>query len=184
MPLRLNEKETESLLRRAYLAESARLACLADADAPQGEYRRPVFGEGNVAASVLLIGEAPGAEETKLGRPFVGKAGKQLDALFGEFGITRAEAYITNVVKYRPVVRSPKSVRNRTPLPREVEAALPLLGEELSLLRPAFVLTLGNTPLRAVLRICARAQETVGALHGDMDQPTRFATLNRFKAAR
>lgn len=167
MPPRLNEMETESLLRRAYLKESARLACLADADAPQGEYRRPVFGEGNVAASVLLIGEAPGAEETKLGRPFVGKAGKQLDALFGEFGIIRSEAYITNVVKYRPVVRSAKSVRNRTPLPREVEASLPLLGEELSLLRPAFILTLGNTPLRAVLRICARAPETVGALHGE-----------------
>ena len=161
------ESETQALLQRAYQRESARLACLASADAPQGEYRNPVFGEGNASARVLLIGEAPGAEETKLGRPFVGKAGKQLDALFGAFGITRTEAYITNVVKYRPVVRSPKSVRNRPPLPKEVDAALPLLCEEISLVQPAFVLTLGNTPLRAVLRICGRAPETVGTLHGE-----------------
>lgn len=155
------------LLKTDYEAERARLLALADADAPQGEYACPVFGEGNVLSRVLLIGEAPGAEETKLGRPFVGKAGKQLDSLFSAFGITREEAYITNVVKYRPVVRSPRSVKNRTPLPKEVDASLPLLGGEIARLSPDFILTLGNTPLRAVLRLCGRAAETVGGVHGE-----------------
>ena len=99
---------------------------------PQGEYHKPVFGEGKPGATILLIGEAPGAEETKLGHPFVGKAGKQLDALFCRFGVMREDAFITNVVKYRPVVRSEKSTRNRTPLPAEVKAALPLLKTEIA----------------------------------------------------
>lgn len=167
MPETRNEEELRTRLQAGYETERARLFDLADADAPQGEYRHPVFGEGSVSARVLLIGEAPGAEETKLGRPFVGKAGKQLDALFSAFGIPRKQAYITNVVKYRPVVRSIKSVKNRTPLPREVEASLPLLGAEMALVKPAFVLTLGNTPLKAVLRLCGRPPETVGILHGE-----------------
>jgi DNA polymerase len=126
----------------------------------------PVFGEGCCTANVLLIGEAPGAEEAKLGRPFSGRAGRQLDALFASFGVARENAYITNVVKYRPVVRSERSVRNRTPKPAEVESALPLLRREIELLRPRVVLTLGNTPLKAVFRLCGETPGTIGILHG------------------
>ena len=103
-------------LEAAYNAERERLFPLAIKDEPQGEYRKPVFGEGKQSARIILIGEAPGAEETKLGHPFVGKAGKQLDALFCRFGVMRADAYITNVVKYRPVVRSAKTIKNRPPV--------------------------------------------------------------------
>jgi len=155
-------------LEEAYTQERARLFALAAKDEPQGEYRRPVFGEGGHGAKILLIGEAPGADETKLGRPFVGKAGKQLDALFCRFGVMREDAFITNAVKYRPVMRSEKSVRNRTPHPAEVKAALPLLSREIELIAPRLILTLGNTPLRAVYALAGEKPPAVGAAHGRM----------------
>ena len=153
-------------LEAAYNAERERLFPFAIKDEPQGEYRKPVFGEGKQGARILLIGEAPGAEETKLGHPFVGKAGKQLDALFCRFGVMRADAYITNVVKYRPVVRSPKSTKNRTPLPAETKASLPLLEREIALIRPQLILTLGNTPLKAVFALAGEKPPVIGAAHG------------------
>ena len=156
----------EALLKAAYSAERGRLLALAQLDDPQGEYRLPVFGEGGIDSDVLLIGEAPGAEETKLGRPFVGKAGKQLDELIALFGVKREELYISNTVKYRPVVRSPKSVRNRTPLPAEVSQSLPLLRREIELLQPRVILTLGNTPLKAVYQLAGQKPPVIGAVHG------------------
>ena len=153
-------------LEAAYSAERERLFPLAAKDEPQGEYRKPVFGEGKNGARILLIGEAPGAEETKLGHPFVGKAGKQLDALFCRFGVMREDAYITNVVKYRPVVRSEKSTRNRTPLPAEVKTSLPLLQREIELIQPKLILTLGNTPLKAVYALAGEKPTVIGSAHG------------------
>lgn len=153
-------------LEEAYTKERTRLFALAANDIPQGEYHSPVFGEGRPGAKILLIGEAPGAEETKLGHPFVGKAGKQLDALFCRFGVMRADAFITNVVKYRPVVRSEKSTRNRTPLPIEVKAALPLLKTEILHLGPQLILTLGNTPLKAVYSLAGEKPPVIGTAHG------------------
>jgi len=153
-------------LELLYAFERERLGRLAALDQPQGEYAHPVFGLGTPNAKVLLIGEAPGAEETRQGRPFVGKAGRQLDELFCLFGITRENAYITNVVKYRPVVRSPRSVRNRTPVPSEVDASLPLLQKEIELIRPDFLCTLGNTPLKAVYRLSGDKPDVVGNVHG------------------
>ena len=153
-------------LEEAYTLERARLFSLASMDDPQGEYYKPVFGEGSPGAKILLVGEAPGAEETKLGHPFVGKAGKQLDALFCRFGVMRQDAFITNVVKYRPVVRSAKSTRNRTPMPTEVKAALPLLKMELLHLCPRLILTLGNTPLKAVFAMAGERPPAIGSAHG------------------
>lgn len=153
-------------LEEAYTQERARLFTLAVQDDPQGEYRKPVFGEGGRGSRILLIGEAPGAEETKLGHPFVGKAGKQLDALFCRFGVMRKDAFITNVVKYRPVVRSEKSTRNRTPLPAEVKAALPLLRTELLHIHPRLILTLGNTPLKAMFAMAGQKPPSIGSAHG------------------
>ncbi|MEA4937997.1 MAG: uracil-DNA glycosylase [Christensenella sp.] len=156
----------EALLQAAYSEERERLLALAQQDDPQGEYRSPVFGEGGIASGALLIGEAPGAEETKLGRPFVGKAGKQLDELIALFGVKREALYISNTVKYRPVVRSLKSVRNRTPLPAEVAQSLPLLRREIELLHPRVILTLGNTPLKAIYQLAGQKPPVIGAVHG------------------
>lgn len=153
-------------LEEAYTQERARLFALASCDNPQGEYHNPVFGEGKPGAAIVLIGEAPGAEETKLGHPFVGKAGKQLDALFCRFGVMREDAFITNVVKYRPVVRSEKSTRNRTPLPAEVKASLPLLKTEILHLSPKLILTLGNTPLKAMFALAGQKPPVIGSAHG------------------
>ncbi len=166
MPERIVKPDLESLLQAAYALERERLLALTGRDDPQGEYRSPVFGEGGTQSGALLIGEAPGAEETRLGRPFVGKAGKQLDALIALFGVKREEVYISNTVKYRPVVRSPKSVRNRTPLPAEVAQALPLLQREIELICPRVLLTLGNTPLKAVYQLAGQKPPVIGSVHG------------------
>ena len=92
-----------------YEKERLRIAETADG---RGDYSHPVFGEGPVNPLVMLIGEAPGGDEAKQGRPFVGKAGKQLDALLSGAGIDRSRVYITNTVKFRPVNVKPKSVSN------------------------------------------------------------------------
>lgn len=157
---------TQFELERAIAKERARLLLLAPKDQPNGEYAAPVFGAGAVDSPVMLVGEAPGAEETKQAVPFVGKAGKQLDALLQMTGIPRVDLYVTNAVKYRPVVRGERSTRNRTPSRKEIEASLPLLQEEIRSIRPRVIVTLGNTPLLALLLLLGIEAQTVGAVHG------------------
>jgi DNA polymerase len=96
-----------------------------------------VFGEGNVDCEVLFIGEAPGATEDQLGRPFVGRAGKLLDQLIGEIGWKREDVYISNIVKRRPP-------ENRDPLPGEIEAYKPYLAEQIEILNPKVIAPLGR----------------------------------------
>lgn len=122
-----------------------------------------VFGEGPLRARIALIGEAPGEQESLQGRPFVGKAGKNLDEFLALSGMNRAELYITNTVKYRPVKRSQAgNTVNRAPTQEEISLGLPFLRRELALVDPEVVVTLGNVPLRALLG----RQATIGALHG------------------
>ena len=127
--------------------------------------RRLVFGEGDENTKVMLIGEAPGGEEEKLGRPFVGKAGKNLDEFIELAGLLRSELYITNVVKFRPTNVSPKTGKfvNRTPNRKEIEDFLPLLKEEIRTINPQLVVTLGNVPLKAVTE---DNKITIGDVHG------------------
>lgn len=99
--------------------------------------RRAVPGEGNERARVMLIGEAPGRSEDEVGRPFVGAAGRLLDELLASVGISRQEVFITNVVKCRPP-------NNRDPEPKEVEACLPYLVEQVSTVDPEIVVALGR----------------------------------------
>lgn len=153
-----------------YAEERIRLESLPASAEKDGAYTTPVFGCGNPGADVLLVGEAPGAEETLAGRPFVGKAGKQLDALLSRIGVDRDAIYITNVVKYRPVVQSARSVRNRTPDKTEWVSGLPLLRAELLTICPRLIVTLGNTPLSAVRTLASAAPATIGAVHGASQQ--------------
>ncbi len=97
----------------------------------------PVPGEGNARARVMLIGEAPGAQEDRLGRPFVGASGKLLDQLLLLAGLQRADVFIANVVKHRPP-------ENRDPLPAEIAACRPFLLRQLAVINPAFIVTLGR----------------------------------------
>lgn len=122
-----------------------------------------VFGEGAAHARVVLIGEAPGEQESLQGRPFVGKAGKNLDEFLALSGIDRAAIYITNTVKYRPVKRSAAgNTVNRTPTQEEIRLNLPFLKRELALIDPEVIVTLGNVPLRALLG----NSQSIGACHG------------------
>ena len=124
-----------------------------------------VFGEGPAQARLMLVGEAPGEQEAMLGRPFVGKAGKLLDAFIAGTGLTRGEMYVTNTVKFRPSrISKAGRVVNRTPTQEEIAAFLPFLKKEIAQVNPAFVVTLGNVPLRALLG----EKETIGQAHGQM----------------
>ena len=96
-----------------------------------------VFGEGNPDADVLFIGEAPGKQEDLQGKPFVGASGKFLDETLASIGMKREDIYITNIVKYRPP-------NNRDPLPEEKKAFLPYLQEQLEIIQPKIIVTLGR----------------------------------------
>ncbi len=104
-----------------------------------------VFGVGDPAAEVMFVGEAPGREEDLAGEPFVGRSGKLLDRLIAEeLGLARDQCYIANVVKCRPP-------ENRDPLPREVETCRHFLEDQVRLVAPSVVVTLGNFASRALL---------------------------------
>ena len=122
-----------------------------------------VLGEGPMEARVLLLGEAPGAEEAKAGRPFVGKAGKNLDAFLAQTGLLREQLFISNVVKFRPYRVGPTGRRaNRPPTRAEIAACRDCLLGEIAILRPDWVVTLGNTALQAMLG----REATIGQVHG------------------
>ncbi|MBA2385080.1 MAG: uracil-DNA glycosylase [Actinobacteria bacterium] len=96
-----------------------------------------VFGSGDPNADLMFVGEAPGFHEDQQGVPFVGQAGKLLDTLLGGIGLTRADAYVANVLKCRPP-------GNRDPQPDEIEACESHLFRQIELIRPRLVATLGN----------------------------------------
>src|SRR5579859_6883560 len=93
-----------------------------------------VFGAGNADAELMFVGEAPGANEDRQGLPFVGQAGKLLDKLLGEIGMTRADVFVANVLKCRPP-------DNRDPLPREIEACHDYLHRQIELIEPTMICT-------------------------------------------
>lgn len=103
-----------------------------------------VFGEGSRRPRLMVVGEAPGADEDATGRPFVGRAGQLLTRMLAAIGLAREDVYIGNVLKCRPP-------DNRPPRPDEVAACRPYLLEQIRLLEPALVLVLGNHAARAVL---------------------------------
>jgi DNA polymerase len=96
-----------------------------------------VFGSGNADADLMFVGEAPGANEDRQGLPFVGQAGRLLDQLLSEIGLTRADVFVANVLKCRPP-------GNRDPLPQEIDSCQDYLYRQLELIQPNVVCTLGN----------------------------------------
>ena len=107
--------------------------------------KQAVLGEGNPDSPLVFIGEAPGGDEDKLGRPFVGRAGKLLSKLIEATGHKRKEFYITNICKCRPP-------NNRTPTPWEMEACFPYLEQQLQIIKPKVLCLLGATAARAFLK--------------------------------
>lgn len=114
-----------------------------------------VFGVGNPTADLLVIGEAPGADEDKQGEPFVGRAGQLLNKILAAINFAREEIYIANILKSRPP-------NNRNPLPEEVEAHIPLLYKQIALIRPKIILCVGKTAGNGLLK----RSSSLGALRG------------------
>jgi DNA polymerase len=104
-----------------------------------------VFADGNPEAPIMLIGEAPGAEEDRQGKPFVGKSGQLLDRMLGAIGLDRSKVYIANTVPWRPP-------GNRTPTPEEIALCLPFLQRQVELVAPRIVLTLGGPAMQTVFQ--------------------------------
>jgi uracil-DNA glycosylase family 4 len=105
---------------------------------------RLVFGDGNPAARVVLIGEAPGRDEDLEGRPFVGRSGKLLDRMLAAIGLDRTSVYIANIVPWRPP-------GNRTPTPQETAICLPFILRQIELVNPDILVCLGNPSTQALL---------------------------------
>lgn len=120
----------------------------------EGAASRSVFSRGPADAPVVVIGEAPGAEEDRLGQPFVGKAGQMLDRMLGAIGLTD-RAFITNTVFWRPP-------GNRTPSPEEQQACRPFIEQAIRLVRPRMLLLVGAPATRCLLD----QAEGINKLHG------------------
>lgn len=128
-------------------------------DAPHArfvtDHHNIVFGEGDPCARLMFVGEAPGAEEDRTGRPFVGRAGQLLDKMINAMGLERGQVYIANVLKTRPP-------GNATPTSDECAACAPYLCEQIMIVRPEVIVTLGLPASRTLLN----TMESMGALRG------------------
>jgi uracil-DNA glycosylase family 4 len=102
-----------------------------------------VYGEGDPCAALMLVGEGPGETEDKLGRPFVGRAGELLDRMLGAIDLPREEVFICNTVKCRPTADDGIRLRNRAPDPSEMANCRRYLDEQIEIIRPRVILTLG-----------------------------------------
>src|SRR3989344_3689245 len=131
----------------------------------------PVIGEGSHSAQILFIGEAPGDNEAKTGRPFCGRAGKVLDLLLESVGIERKDVYVTNIVKDRP----PK---NRDPLPEEIAIYAPFLDRQIEIIKPKVVTTLGRFSMQYVMGRYGLEFEldSISKLHGKVFQGRTLST--------
>jgi len=141
--------ETTTAAEKTALLEALKARVLA-VGCPPG--RRPVPPEGSPAARLALVGEAPGETEERQGRPFIGQAGRLLERELEAVGIARADLWISNVVKCRPTRGEGPRVANRPPTAAEIRAWLPLLEEELGILRPTVILGLGAVAAKALIR--------------------------------
>ena len=127
--------------------------------------KQAVFGVGAESGPWLFIGEGPGADEDEQGEPFVGQAGKLLDAMMAALGIKRGrEAYIANVVKCRPP-------GNRTPTPEEAAACAPFLDRQIELISPKVIVALGKTAAARLLQTEASLGSLRGRVHRYRDTP-------------
>jgi DNA polymerase len=142
--------ERRELLKAVYEEASGCVRC------PLHETRTTVvFGAGNADADLMFIGEAPGANEDRMGLPFVGQAGKLLDKLLGEIGMERKDVFVANTIKCRPP-------GNRDPHPREIESCQDYLHSQVELIEPTVICTLGNFSTKLL-----RADTTgISRLHG------------------
>ena len=123
----------------------------------------PVIGEGDPDANIMFIGEAPGAKEAETGRPFVGRAGQMLNDLLESIGLNREDVYITNIVKDRPP-------DNRDPHSAEIEFYAPYLHQQIEIIQPKVIATLGRFSMKFTLERfeLPEQDQPIGELHGKL----------------
>lgn len=131
-----------------------------------------VFGAGNPQARLVLVGEAPGREEDEKGYPFVGEAGKLLDKILLAMHLSREEVYICNVLKCRPP-------DNRDPQPDEIAACEPFLKQQLALIQPEIIVTLGRFAAQELLK----TKEPIGKLRGNWHEYEEIPLMPTFHPA-
>jgi DNA polymerase len=132
----------------------------------------PVIGEGREKTKIIFVGEAPGLNEAKTGRPFCGSAGKILDELFNSVKIKRESVYITNIVKDRP----PK---NRPPRKEEIEACVHYLARQIEIIKPKVICALGNYSTTYIMEkfgLKKKIQE-ISKLHGKIFQSKKMKII-------
>ena len=156
------ELDLEALARRI---ESCRLCVLHE------KRKQTVFGDGSPNARLLFIGEGPGRDEDEQGKPFVGAAGKLLDAMITAMQFRRQDVYIANIVKCRPP-------GNRNPSPEEAAACLPYLQRQIHLIAPEVIVLLGAVPLRFLLH-----RDGITKLHGQWFEVEGIPTMPTFHPA-
>lgn len=127
----------------------------------------PVIGEGNHKAEIVFVGEAPGENEAKSGRPFCGRSGKLLDEFLASINIPRESVYITNIVKDRP----PK---NRDPLPEEIEVYAPFLDRQIEIIKPKIIATLGRFSMQYIMNRYGLSDKLkpISEIHGQVFETT------------
>lgn len=121
-----------------------------------------VFATGNPRARLMLVGEAPGYDEERLGEPFVGRAGQKLNQILAAANLNRSEVYISNICKFRPSMGENQGMGNRAPSDAEIAACLPIIMAEIRAIRPTCIMCLGNTAAKGLLGTGA----SVGSLRG------------------
>ncbi len=144
----------------AVLSPAAKTAAFADLQARAlacvkcphlaGSRKNVVFGVGSIEASLMFVGEAPGADEDEQGEPFVGKAGQLLTKIIQTMGLQRGSVYIANILKCRPDTPG-QSAGNRKPTPAEMETCIPYLHEQIDLIQPKVIVALGATAVEGLL---------------------------------
>lgn len=134
----------------------------------------PVIGEGSYDAKIMMIGEAPGRNEAKTGKPFCGAAGKVLDKLLDHIGILRNDIYITNIVKDRPP-------ENRDPTSDEIFVYGPFLDQQIEIIQPKIIVTLGRYAMNYLLKKFDKESEIepIGKAHGKFySTKTNYGMIN------
>lgn len=133
----------------------------------------PVIGEGSHFAKIMFIGEAPGKNEARTGRPFCGRAGQILDELLLSIGVKRGDVYVTNIVKDRPP-------QNRDPLPAEIEIYGPFLDRQIDIIQPPIIATLGRYAMGYIMPKFGLEfeLESISEIHGKtFDAETGYGSI-------
>jgi uracil-DNA glycosylase len=137
-----------------------------------------VFGEGNVQAKVVLVGQGPGVVEEQTGRPFAGPAGRLLDQALTEVGLEREQLWLTNVIKCRAVKSEKGRIVDRAPSAAELKACRPWLERELAILQPAVIVCIGVPSAKALIDKKFKLSEEHGQLREGPDGSRRIAVFH------